>query len=49
MPGDAVRFSDDDEEPPPYWDRGALVFADGQKTAWFKDSEGNILAIGSSD
>lgn len=30
----------------PYWDNGALVFPDGEKTAWFKDSEGNILAIG---
>ena len=34
--------------PQPYWDNGALVFADGEKTAWFKDSEGNILALGSS-
>ena len=33
----------------PYWDNGALVFPDGEKTAWFKDSEGNILALGSSD
>jgi catechol 2,3-dioxygenase-like lactoylglutathione lyase family enzyme len=32
----------------PYWDQGALVFPDGEKTAWFKDSEGNILAIGST-
>ncbi|MGB7861625.1 MAG: VOC family protein [Acidimicrobiia bacterium] len=32
----------------PYWDRGALVFPDGEKTAWFKDSEGNILALGST-
>ncbi|MGD2103464.1 MAG: VOC family protein [Acidimicrobiia bacterium] len=38
--------SDGDEDP--YWDRGALVFPDGEKTAWFKDSEGNILALGSS-
>lgn len=27
---------------------GVLVSPDGEKTAWFKDSEGNILAIGSS-
>ena len=32
----------------PYWANGALVSPDGEKTAWFKDSEGNILAIGSS-
>ena len=28
---------------------GVLVSPDGEKTSWFKDSEGNILAIGSSD
>jgi catechol 2,3-dioxygenase-like lactoylglutathione lyase family enzyme len=39
---------DSDDGPQPFWDRGALVFPDGEKTAWFKDSEGNILAIGSS-
>ena len=33
----------------PHWDNGALVSPDGEKTAWFKDSEGNILALGSSD
>ena len=27
---------------------GVLVSEDGEKTAWFKDSEGNILALGSS-
>lgn len=27
---------------------GVLVSSDGEKTSWFKDSEGNILAIGSS-
>lgn len=27
---------------------GVLVSPDGEKTAWFKDSEGNILAIGST-
>lgn len=26
---------------------GVLVSPDGHKTAWFKDSEGNILALGS--
>lgn len=26
---------------------GVLISPDGEKTAWFKDSEGNILAIGS--
>lgn len=36
------------EDGRPYWDNGALVFPDGGKTAWFKDSEGNILAMGSS-
>lgn len=38
-----------DDGPQPVWEGGALVFPDGEKTAWFKDSEGNILAIGSSD
>ena len=27
---------------------GILVSPDGEKTSWFKDSEGNILALGSS-
>jgi len=27
---------------------GVLVSPDGEKTSWFKDSEGNILGIGSS-
>ncbi len=27
---------------------GILLSPDGEKTSWFKDSEGNILAIGSS-
>ena len=27
---------------------GVLVSPDGEQTSWFKDSEGNILAIGSS-
>lgn len=39
---------DEDNGPQPYWERGALVFPDGEKTAWFKDSEGNILALGSN-
>ncbi|MDJ0768600.1 MAG: hypothetical protein QNJ12_07385 [Ilumatobacter sp.] len=43
------NFGSDDDSPPPYWDDGALVFPDGAKTAWFKDSEGNILAIGSCE
>ena len=37
-----------EDEGTPYWDDGALISPDGEKTAWFKDSEGNILAIGSS-
>ena len=40
---------DEEEGPQPHWDSGALIFPDGEKTAWFKDSEDNILAIGSSD
>ena len=28
--------------------QGVLVSPDGEKTCWFKDSEGNILAMGSS-
>ena len=32
----------------PVWEGGALVFPD-EKTAWFRDSEGNVLALGSSD
>lgn len=40
---------EEDDGVQPYWEDGALVFADGEKTAWFKDSEGNILALGSSD
>jgi catechol 2,3-dioxygenase-like lactoylglutathione lyase family enzyme len=27
---------------------GVLVSPDGEKTCWFKDSEGNVLAMGSS-
>ena len=40
---------DTEDGPQPYWDGPVLVSPDGEKTAWFKDSEGNILAIGSSD
>lgn len=36
-----------DDEGTPYFLNGALISPDGEKTAWFKDSEGNILAIGS--
>lgn len=39
-------FHEDHGEP--YWEDGALISPDGEKTAWLKDSEGNILAIGSS-
>lgn len=28
---------------------GILTSPDGERTCWFKDSEGNILALGSSD
>jgi catechol 2,3-dioxygenase-like lactoylglutathione lyase family enzyme len=42
------NFSSRDDGPQPYWDGTVLVSEDGEKTAWFKDSEGNILAIGSS-
>lgn len=28
---------------------GVLTSPDGEQTCWFKDSEGNILALGSSD
>ena len=38
-----------EEDGTPYFLNGALISPDGEKTAWFKDSEGNILAIGSSD
>lgn len=29
-------------------DDGVLTSPDGERTAWFKDSEGNIIALGSS-
>lgn len=31
-----------DDGPPPFWEGGALVFPDGERTAWFKDSEGDV-------
>ena len=37
-----------DPDGTPYFDNGALISPDGEKTAWFKDSENNIIAIGSS-
>jgi len=40
---------DDGDEPQPFWDDEVLVSPDGEKTCWFKDSEGNLLALGSSD
>ena len=43
----AGNFNEPGEDQP-YWDNGALISPDGEKTAWFKDSEGNILALGSS-
>lgn len=48
-PIDGNFGSDDEQARSPFWEDGALVFPDGEKTAWFKDSEGNILALGSSD
>lgn len=36
-----------DDKGTPYFLNGVLMSPDGEKTAWFKDSEGNILAIGS--
>jgi catechol 2,3-dioxygenase-like lactoylglutathione lyase family enzyme len=37
-----------EEDGTPYFLNGVLISPDGERTAWFKDSEGNILAIGSS-
>jgi catechol 2,3-dioxygenase-like lactoylglutathione lyase family enzyme len=31
-----------------YWHEGALISPDGHKTCWFKDSEGNLLSIGTT-
>jgi len=36
-----------EESGTPYFLDGVLISPDGEKTAWFKDSEGNILALGS--
>ena len=41
-------YYEEGESVHPYWDNGAMIFPDGEKTAWFKDSEGNILALGST-
>lgn len=43
---DIEQFSE--ENGTPYFRNGVLISPDGEKTAWFKDSEGNILAIGSA-
>jgi catechol 2,3-dioxygenase-like lactoylglutathione lyase family enzyme len=43
------NFSSGEHEQLPFWDNGVLISPDGEKTAWFKDSEGNTLAIGSCD
>jgi catechol 2,3-dioxygenase-like lactoylglutathione lyase family enzyme len=42
---DIEQFSE--ETGTPYLQNGVLISPDGEKTAWFKDSEGNILALGS--
>jgi catechol 2,3-dioxygenase-like lactoylglutathione lyase family enzyme len=36
-----------EENGTPYFLDGVLISPDGEKTAWFKDSEGNILALSS--
>ena len=43
---DIEQFSE--ENGTPYFRNSVLISPDGEKTAWFKDSEGNILAIGST-
>lgn len=43
-----VTFEDYDMGDDLRTEEGVLVSPDGEKTAWFKDSEGNILALGSS-
>lgn len=43
-----VVFEDYDRGPDFRTIGAVLVSPDGEKTAWFNDSEGNILAIGSS-
>jgi catechol 2,3-dioxygenase-like lactoylglutathione lyase family enzyme len=44
-----VVFEDYDFGEDFYTVDGILTSPDGEKTCWFKDSEGNILAMGSSD
>lgn len=44
FPLDVLDVPDGD----PQWVDGALVSPDGQKTAWFRDSEGNTLSIGTT-
>jgi catechol 2,3-dioxygenase-like lactoylglutathione lyase family enzyme len=43
-----VAFEDYDLGPDFRTVDGVLTSPDGEKTSWFKDSEGNILALGSS-
>jgi catechol 2,3-dioxygenase-like lactoylglutathione lyase family enzyme len=43
-----VLFEDYDLGPDFHTVDGVLVSPDGERTAWFKDTEGNILAVGSS-
>ena len=44
----AVAFEDYDLGPDFRTVDGVLTSPDGERTSWFKDSEGNILALGSS-
>jgi catechol 2,3-dioxygenase-like lactoylglutathione lyase family enzyme len=44
----AVEFEDYDLGPDFRTVDGVLTSPDGERTSWFKDSEGNILALGSS-
>ncbi len=43
-----VRFEEYDHDDDFRTVDGVLVSPDGEKTAWFRDSEGNILALASS-
>jgi catechol 2,3-dioxygenase-like lactoylglutathione lyase family enzyme len=43
-----VAFEDYDLGPDFRTVNGVLTSPDGERTSWFKDSEGNILALGSS-
>jgi catechol 2,3-dioxygenase-like lactoylglutathione lyase family enzyme len=43
-----VVFEDYDLGPDFRTVKGVLTSPDGERTSWFKDSEGNILALGSS-